>query len=398
MDHEPIFYYDNPKKERKNHIIGWIAGVLALLTAGALIVAIFNQGSPLDDEVGRGTPTPVGQTATPAEGATPDANATTPPAGQTPAPLRTVGPVVAPSGLEELYDTVAPAVVTVNNYVSGRWGDELSGLGSGVVISAEGYIITNYHVVKDADKLTVTFSDGREHDCTLIGGDERGDIAVVKVSGRENLQVVNIGDSDELRPGRQVCAIGSPDGLEGTLTLGIISGPMRSIVKDNSGVTIRVLQTDTAINPGNSGGALLNMAGQLIGIPTLKTIYVGDVSAEGLGFCIPINDAMRIAEDIIATGAYHRAFLGVTGRDVTEREVTDGLPLGCYATAISPNSAAAEAGLKTGDVITGLDGMTIQSQIDLYNKLSDYRPGQTVTLTVYRNGETMTFTATLKTA
>ena len=297
-----------------------------------------------------------------------------------------------------------------------------SSLGSGVVLSADGYIITNNHVVEGADALKVTVG-GEEYDADVVGTDESSDIAVVKLRDASGLTPVGIGDSDNLTIGEWVMSIGSPFGLEQSVATGIVSATSRSQIMSNSdsgsgsdgygygygygngssssqssGYTIypNMIQTDAAINPGNSGGALVDSNGKLIGINTLITSYSGNYS--GVGFAIPVNYAVNIAQQIIEGKTPTHAQLGVSLSTVNSQNAKRyGLKVdsGAYIAAVSSGSGAAQAGLQEGDIVTKFDGNTVDSASDLMLDVRSKNPGDTVTLEVNRDGETKQLQVTL---
>lgn len=271
------------------------------------------------------------------------------------------------------------------------------GSGSGVIISADGYIVTNAHVVEDADALKVLI-DGEEVDAILVGSDPVTDLAVVKID-RTGLPAATLGDSDKVRVGELAVAIGNPLGndLAGTVTMGIISATNRTIEVD--GQYIDVLQTDAAINPGNSGGALVDQNGNVIGITSAKTVVAGydstgnAISAEGIGYAIPINNAKPIIEQLIRTGSVPRPALGVTVNFVTNR--LDNTQTGILIASVTSGSCADKAGLKVNDVIRKLDGEGFESLSDFKKLLMAHSVGDTITLTVERDDQTLEIQVTL---
>jgi 2-alkenal reductase len=290
---------------------------------------------------------------------------------------------------------VGPAVVTVVATVPGQQtffgysGDSTSS-GSGVFISSDGYILTNNHVIDGAQKIQVIFADGSQQDATLVGTDQYSDLAVLKISGAVPA-VAKLGNSDALNPGETVIAIGSPLGdFKNTVTVGVVSATGRSI-DTGSGYSIDgLIQTDAAINQGNSGGPLVNLAGEVIAINTLiiRSSGTGTV-AEGLGFAIPINTARVISEQIIQKGYVSRPYLGINWQPITPRVAAIyRLPVqyGVYITDVASNSPASKAGLQVGDIITGIDNTTLDETHAYINTLFQYSAGDTVTLTIMRNG------------
>ena len=298
-----------------------------------------------------------------------------------------------------VYEANIDAVVGISNEGTTRniWGQvtPTASSGTGFVLSADGYILTNYHVVKGADTLTVSFNDGRKLEAQVVGYEATTcDVALLKVDA-EDLQPVKIGDSDLLRVGDRVCTIGNPLGeLSYSLTVGYISAKERAINTD--GTPIGMIQTDTAINSGNSGGPLFDASGSVVGIVTAK--YSGSTmsgtSVEGIGFAIPINAVMNLIEDLRLYGrAMNRAYLGVHAGDTPVSE-DESLPNGAYITEVEDGYCAKQAGLQAGDVVIGINNRRILSFSDLFTALQNHKAGQTAELKVYRAGETLTFTVT----
>ncbi len=309
---------------------------------------------------------------------------------------------------EQIVDQVGPSVVTVINrqkYTGTRRAGSLAptptanqpvdtGLGSGVIYDKAGYILTNNHVVEGATAIDVELADGTRIEGTLVGRDPSNDVAVVKIDPAKVPAVADLGDSNAVKPGQRVVAIGSPEGLENTVTEGIVSGMNRQL-----DTYVGLIQTDAAINHGNSGGPLLNATGQVIG---LNTLGVRDDNAQGLNFAVPINKAKQVAQTLVAKGGgaviSTRAYLGVQvdplnaskaqqyGTKVTE---------GAYVAKVESGTPAEKAGLAKGDVITAVNGTKLTGKTALGDVLSTVNVGDTVTLTVDRSGETKTLTATL---
>ncbi len=266
------------------------------------------------------------------------------------------------------------------------------GTGSGFIVKSDGLVMTNAHVVDGADRVVVKLKDGREFTGEVIGEDRLTDVAVIKIQAG-NLPVVQMGNSDQLRPGEWAIAIGNPLGLDNTVTAGIVSGTGRS--SSEIGAPDRrtnYIQTDAAINPGNSGGPLLNQSGQVIGV---NTAIIG--GAQGLGFAIPINKAQQIANQLIAKGSVDRAYLGVemtdlsaATRELLNRDRDLGVNVqtdrGALITNIVRNSPAAQAGLQKGDVIQKIDGRTIASANEVQQAVEDSTIGRNLALEVNRSG------------
>jgi len=278
-----------------------------------------------------------------------------------------------------------------------------SSLGSGVVLSEDGYIITNYHVIEGGSAFKVTVG-GETYDAELVGSDPSSDIAVIKAQNVSGLTPIEVGDSDSLIIGEWVMSIGSPFGLEQSVATGIVSATSRSQVLDSSesgmsgGTTIypNMIQTDAAINPGNSGGALVDAEGKLIGINTLITSYSGNYS--GVGFAIPVNYAVNLAEQIIEGKTPTHAQLGVSLTTINSQIAKRyGLSAdaGAYVTAVSAGTGAAAAGIQEGDIITAFNGNPVESASDLMLDVRLQNPGDVVTITVNRGGEVLDLEVTL---
>lgn len=269
------------------------------------------------------------------------------------------------------------------------------GLGSGVIIdAAKGYILTNNHVINNADKISVQLNDGREYDAKLIGRDEQSDIALLQVSDVKNLTAVKIADSDKLRVGDFAVAVGNPFGLGQTATSGIISALGRS------GLSLEGLenfiQTDASINRGNSGGALVNLNGELIGINT--AILAPGGGNIGIGFAIPSNMAQNLSKQLIEFGEVKRGLLGIKGSEMTAdmaKAFNTDAQRGAFISEVMPKSAAAKAGIKAGDILVSLDGKPISSFAELRAKVGTTAPGTTVKIGLLREGKPMEVAVTL---
>ena len=301
----------------------------------------------------------------------------------------------------EVYAANVNSVVSIN--VTGTSGYnffgqpvETASSGSGFILTTDGYIVTNYHVVEDAETVEVTLYNGDTYEARYIGGDEDYDIAVIKVEAT-GLQAVTLGDSDSLNVGDHVVAIGNPLGeLTFSMSGGMVSSVNRAINVD--GTPFNMIQTDTSINPGNSGGPLFNEYGEVVGIVSAKYSSYSNESVEGLGFAIPINDVSAMIQDIMTNGyVSNKAYLGITGMTMNEQlaaqfryDVTEGL----FGSAVDEDSAAQKAGLQMGDVITKVDDTDVTSMDDMTAIKKQYSAGDTVTLTVYRQGETITLELT----
>ena len=270
-----------------------------------------------------------------------------------------------------------------------------SGVGSGVIVSKDGYILTNYHVVGDADEITVETYNEREFEAEIVGVDSLSDVAVIKIREKVNdLPVAYLGDSDKLRPGDWVMAVGNPFNLSSTVTTGIVS----ALGRHQSGISMyqNFIQTDAAINPGNSGGALVNIEGELIGINTM--IYTRSGGYMGIGFAIPINMARRIMEQLIYKGSVSRGWLGVQISDI-DHAMKEALGLktrkGVLINDVFNGQPAQKAGIKTGDVILTIDGIETKDANSLRNTVASITPGKKVPVEIIRNGKKMTLDVTL---
>jgi 2-alkenal reductase len=302
--------------------------------------------------------------------------------------------------LIELYERVSPSVVHIAVMTDGP-GE--GGTGSGFVLDTEGHVVTNNHVVEDAERIIVRFADDTSAEAEVIGTDPDSDLAVIQVDVSSNLlRPVELGDSDALRVGQRAIAIGNPFGFEQTMTSGIVSALGR-VVRQESGFSLpRLIQTDAAINPGNSGGPLLDSRGRVIGVNTL--IFSRSGSNSGVGFAVPVNTVRRVVPSLIATGRYADPWVGITGMSVTPllAEALD-LPVeqGVLVQVVVDDGPADKAGLQDsdrevefegvlldtgGDIIVAIDDAVVQDMDDLIVYLADTQVGQTVTLTVLRDG------------
>ena len=309
---------------------------------------------------------------------------------------------VSPEGAQTprmVYENNAKSVVAVSSTVqTNYYGQTRQGTstGSGFIISDDGYVVTNHHVVEGATDVTVTLSTGDEYTAKVIGSDSLNDVALLKVEAT-GLPAVKLGSSDKLAIGDMVCAIGNPLGsLTATLTVGYVSGKDRQVTTDNS--TINMIQTDAAINSGNSGGALFNSYGEVVGITNAKyssSSSSGSASIDNIGFAIPINHVKNIITSIIEKGYIVKPYIGVSVTTVSSEMVSYGLPQGAAIKAVSENSPAAECGLKINDIITAINGEEITTSSELVKIVSASQPGDEMTLTVYRQGESEQLTLTL---
>jgi 2-alkenal reductase len=312
----------------------------------------------------------------------------------------------------QVIERVGPAVVTVVNRMDSSQGFSGEARGSGVIIDQDGRIITNNHVVEGASELTVIFSNGQSSPAQLVGRDQISDIAVLKVNGSVPA-TAPLGDSEKLKVGETVIAIGSALGdFQNTVTVGVVSGINRTLKGDNGINMENMIQTDAAINHGNSGGPLLNLSGEVIGINTAVVRTSGDTMggesdvAEGLGFAIPVNTVKSITSQLINTGKVERPYLGVVSRPLSAMlasyyrlrdENGNLLDKGVLVTEVASQSGASAAGVQPGDVILKIDDTALDEDHPLVNVLMTHQPGDTVTLTIVRDGKTSQLKAKLGT-
>lgn len=269
--------------------------------------------------------------------------------------------------------------------------------GSGVVISPDGYIVTNNHVVEGASKIEVTFNDKHKRSATIIGNDPSTDLALIKVDAKD-LEYLTFADSDEVKVGEWVLAVGNPFNLTSTVTAGIVSAKARNINILGDGSTIEsFIQTDAAINPGNSGGALVDMDGDLIGINAAIASRTG--SYEGYSFAIPSNIVKKVVEDFLQYGALQRAYLGISIVEITE-ELAEAKGIkemsGIYIMDVNERGGAKVAGIKEGDILLSVNNISVNSNSQLVGVIGQYRPGDKVTVKIQRNGEILVKDVTLK--
>jgi len=308
----------------------------------------------------------------------------------------------------EVYKAIAPGVVYIQSTTTvrdffGLFSREREGAGSGSIIDDQGDILTNYHVIADAEKLTVSFGSGKDYPARVVGKDPDTDLAVIRLlqPPKEALTVVPFGDSDRLTVGQKVLAIGNPFGLDRTLTTGVISGLERPIRAENGRQIEGAIQTDASINPGNSGGPLLDSHGRMIGINSQIESPSG--ASAGVGFAIPINIAKRIVPQLVKNGAVLRPNLSIETRNVSSFGPQAHLPVsdGVVIWYARPGGAAANAGLRglvqtedgdieLGDIIVGVDGQKVANRDDLYRVLDKHQIGETVNVEIVRRGRNTT--------
>ena len=291
--------------------------------------------------------------------------------------------------------TVGITTSITTNY----WGYQTTAAasGSGFILTADGYILTNYHVIENSNSVKVTMYDGTSYDATIVGYDESNDIAVLKIDAT-GLTPVVLGDSDKLNVGDPVVAIGNPLGeLTFSLTSGAVSALNREVTL-SSNVTMDLIQTDCAINSGNSGGALFNLYGEVIGITNAKYSSSGsssEASIDNIGFAIPINSVRSIVESIIKNGYIVKPYIGVSVEDVSSEMTSYGLPAGAVVRSVTDGAPAAQAGLQANDIITAVDGTEITGSNDLVQIVTAKKAGDTLKLSVYRQGQTLELTVTV---
>ena len=398
---------NKPKKHNKEKVLGLIA-LMAVVSVGSI------GGYKLVTEKNAAADTAIVEQANETKPAQTEAAAAPDTAVTTAAPNETYHSMLelANKGSEmsvpDIVKKVKPSVVGISSefvidsgfsYLSGT----SIGTGTGIVMSEDGYIITNAHVVVTSEygtkitakKVTVVLSDQSEHEAEIIGADTKTDLAVLKIDPKDvDLVPAEFGNSDELEEGELAVAIGNPLGFElyGSTTCGIISALNRTITTDNDSLSL--IQTDAAINPGNSGGPLINSFGQVIGINSNKIV---SSQVEGIGFAIPINEAKPIIDDLINKGyVTGRPLIGITGEDINQRTARYyDIPEGIMVRFIEPGSAADEAGVKLGDIIVGIEGTAVKTMDELNNIKDKHSAGDTVTITVYRDGSELDLELTL---
>jgi len=302
-------------------------------------------------------------------------------------------PADMPMTPAEVYASNVQSTVGITTSITTNfWGYQTTSAasGSGFILSSDGYILTNYHVVEDSSAITVALYDGTTYEATLIGYDSSNDIAVLKVEA-ENLSPVVIGDSDNMNVGDSVLAIGNPLGeLTFSLTAGTVSALDRQVTM-STGSTMELIQTDCAINSGNSGGALFNLYGEVIGITNAKysSSSYSEASIDNIGFAIPMNNVMKQVKSLIENGYISKPYIGVMVGSVSQDAQAYGIPAGASVQSVSKDSPAEKGGLKEGDIITAVDGRKVENGTELVDTIGELEVGQTLTLDVYRKGETL---------
>ncbi len=377
-----------PKPKKKaNHwfLILLIAGCVLIGTLSGILIAGMVGGDE-EEELSRPSVTQPTQDS----GREPTEPSTLPP--------RETQPLATANGeqmtLNQIYTANVPAIVSITNeYTQTLFGQSATAAsaGSGFIITSDGEILTNYHVVEGAERLTVTLYDGKEYPATLVGYEAESDVALIKIDA-QGLPVCAIGDSDRVFVGEQIAAIGNPMGeLNYTMTVGYVSAMDRFVNTD--GTPINMIQVDAAINPGNSGGPVFNLYGEVIGIATAK--YSGTLSGgatlEGLGFAIPINDVTEILNDLRVNGKVpDRAYMGVMVSMAPLDEATYGIDHGVFVQSVDEGGSAYKAGIQANDIILKIGDEELNAYENLQQTLRKYRAGDETTITVYRNGEILT--------
>ena len=307
------------------------------------------------------------------------------------------------TGVPDIVEAVSSGVVGILNYqyARGSLNPQIAGTGSGFILTSDGYIITNQHVVEGAELLRVSFGDGTIMDAALVGSDVQSDVAVLKVESAD-LNALPLGNSDTIRVGEFVLAIGNPissEQLYGSVTFGIISAKTRQINID--GFENEYIQTDAAVNPGNSGGPLINMNGEVIGVTSAKYVTAGydeygnSISSEGIGFALPIKNVMTIVDTLIKYGSLPRPGIGVTiATRSEEAAILENKPAGVYVYSLTEGGPAEQAGLQVDDIIVALDGVEM-SQDEFVNTIRAKTIGEQITFTVKRGSETLEITVTV---
>jgi len=413
MEFNSNLFYDNTQtKNRGKHGFAIVITVLVFVLVAVLVLAIMLRDDFAADIKSEfvaavETPTP---TDIPQPVATPGKDAREMPLldGRAPELSQFEQPGFWNNPIPVIFEQVSDSVVGVLNYTTVTVGDKelmaVSGSGSGFIISGEGYVLTNAHVIDGAEKVSVLLSSGVEIDAEVIGYDQETDIAVLYIA-YEGLYALAVGDSQNIRVGEFVIAIGNPletDTLANTTTFGVISAREREITID--GHTNTYLQTDAAINFGNSGGPLLNMKGEVIGMNSAKTITAGydaygnAVSAEGIGFALPIHRVCEIMERLITEGSIERPAVGITVYTINELIAAEmGLPFndGVYVASVVTGGPASIAGIMAGDIIFSANGKEIKEQSELIDMINECQIGDTITVGIYRNGQEITCSISL---
>ena len=383
--------WEQPKKPEKKKNKGWTAGrVIALALVVSILSGLVGAGGVIAFQSRQESPVPSPEdanTITMLEGIRQDAvidiHQTDTSKALTPAQVYAAN----------VQSTVGITTSVTTNY----WGYQTTSAasGSGFILSSDGYILTNFHVIENSNSITVACYDGSSYDAKLVGYDESNDIAVLKVEA-SGLSPVILGSSDKMNVGDSVVAIGNPLGeLTFSLTAGTVSALDRQITMSGGG-SMTLIQTDCAINSGNSGGALFNLHGEVVGITNAKySSSSSGASIDNIGFAIPMDDVRSIIESIIEKGYISKPYIGVSVVGVSAETQAYGLPAGAAVQDISKGSPAEAAGLQISDIITQVNGAAITGSSDLVNSISETQPGDVLELTVYRKGQNLTLTVTV---
>ena len=383
--------WEQPKKPEKKKNKGWTAGrVIALALVVSILSGLVGAGGVIAFQSRQESPAPSPEdanTITMLEGIRQDAvidiHQTDTSKALTPAQVYAAN----------VQSTVGITTSVTTNY----WGYQTTSAasGSGFILSSDGYILTNHHVIENSNSITVACYDGSSYDAKLVGYDESNDIAVLKVEA-SGLSPVILGSSDKMNVGDSVVAIGNPLGeLTFSLTAGTVSALDRQITMSGGG-SMTLIQTDCAINSGNSGGALFNLHGEVVGITNAKySSSSSGASIDNIGFAIPMDDVRNIIESIIEKGYISKPYIGVSVIGVSAETQAYGLPAGAAVQDISKGSPAEAAGLQISDIITRVNGAAITGSSDLVNFISETQPGDVLELTVYRKGQNLTLTVTV---
>jgi S1-C subfamily serine protease len=365
----------------------FMSGLLGVMVGAALVGGVV---WATDDDGGSNN---VGTVAPVSGGAEPSDDAVADPAS------------LAAGDYNELYEAVRPSVVRITTGTdTDPFSDRADGLGSGVVLDTEGHILTNHHVVRGFDEVTVTFADETVATADVVGSDPGNDIAVIRVDVDDPgiLKPAKLGDSESVRIGTFVAALGNPFGLDGTFTTGVVSGLDRTLPASGSGRPIRgLIQSDAAVNPGNSGGALINAAGEVIGINTAIE-NPGGTGFAGIAYAVPINTPKRYMSALVDGDTIEHARLGISGRTVSPEDAEAlGIEHGVAVVTVENGSAADEAGLQSaadgeGDIILAIDGEPMARFEDVADYVDGKNVGDEVTITILRDGEQQELTATLR--
>jgi serine protease Do len=389
---------DQKPPKRKSSAGAFIITAIVFLLLGALVTVLIMPSllNPLQPGKEPGTQEGLAPTPTPQQAAEPTPLPTSRPLaqfdGQVPVILDTANPI------PDIVESVSPSVIGVINYTKAYLNtpsmvEEVQGTGTGFIISSEGIIVTNAHVVEGASSVAVIFENGEEVTAEIMGIDLTSDIAVLKIA-RQGLKAVKLGDSDAMRVGEFTIAIGDPTGreLSGTTTFGIISALNRSVNID--GRTQDYIQTDAAINPGNSGGPLLNMKGEVIGMTSAKTVtasydeFGNPISAEGLGFAVPISKAKPIIEQLITEGYIRRPGIGISIIEITEQQAAEWqCPVGVSVVTITKDGPGFNAGLQVNDIIVKCNGAETKNKDEFVKMVQGMNIGDTIQVTYWREGK-----------